>query len=75
MSTLPRLVVRAGIEANEALIKKIAEAPIKPPAAPRAHWDACVAGMVRPAAQDGEKLKKLYAKFDTHSEGRAQMVD
>jgi hypothetical protein len=66
VSTLLRLVVRAGIEANEALIRKIAEAPMKPPAVPRAQWDTYVAGMVRPAAQDAGRVKKLYEKFDTH---------
>jgi hypothetical protein len=63
-STMLRLVVRAGIEANEAVIKKIAEAPIKPPGGPGAHWEAVVGKAARAAAADATTVKDLYARFD-----------
>jgi hypothetical protein len=64
MSTMLRLVVRAGIEANEAVIKKVAETPIKPPPAPQARWEAFVGKTARAAAADAATAKDLYAKFD-----------
>jgi hypothetical protein len=64
MSTMLRLVVRAGIEANEAVIKKVADTPIKPPPAPQAQWEAFVGKAARAAAADAATAKDLYAKFD-----------
>jgi len=66
MSTMLRLVVRAGIDANEAVIKRVAETPIKPPRSPGAQWEAFVAKAASAAVADATSMNDLYVKFDMH---------
>jgi hypothetical protein len=64
LSTVLRLVIRAGIEANESVIRNAAAAPIAPPLAPGKRWDAYLADAVRSAAQEVQVLKDLYVRFE-----------
>lgn len=64
LSTVFRLVIRAGVEANKSVIRNAAAAPIAPPPAPGKRWDTYVAGAVRSAAQEAQTLKDLYARFE-----------
>jgi hypothetical protein len=70
LSSTLRLVIKVGLEAQEAVVTKAAAAPIAPPTGPRAHWDKHVAQSVKDAAQLRDERKALHRRFDLHCDQR-----
>jgi hypothetical protein len=70
LSSTLRLVIKAGIEAQEAVVAKAAAAPIAPPTAPGAHWDKHVAQSIKDAAQLGDERKGLHRRCELRCDQR-----
>ncbi|HUA77323.1 MAG TPA: hypothetical protein VMA86_06600 [Acetobacteraceae bacterium] len=64
ISTVLRLVIRAGVEAKEAVLGKAAEAPARPPEQPARQWEAQAARLARAAGAGPGAAKQLYARFE-----------
>jgi hypothetical protein len=73
ISTVLRLVIRAGIEATETVVKKAAEAPIQPPKDPALHWETHVARLAGAREDSRDGSKDLYARFERRCD-RAQLT-
>jgi len=70
LSSTLRLVIQAGVEAQQAVMTKAAAAPIAPPAAPGERWDTHVAKKVMDAAQLVQERKSIYRRFEQRCDQR-----
>jgi hypothetical protein len=64
ISTVLRLVIRAGIKASEAVVAKAAGAPAQPPKEPPLQWEAQAARLARAGGAGPGAAKQLYARFE-----------
>jgi hypothetical protein len=70
ISTVLRLVIRAGVKANEAVLDEAAEAPVRPPQEPALQWEAQAARLARAAGAGPDAAKQLYARFERRCDRR-----
>lgn len=70
MSTVLRMALSAGLDAHKEVIEKAATAPLPPPAAPRARWQAFVAPFVAETAGRALDRDQLAARCNTLFETR-----
>jgi hypothetical protein len=73
ISTVLRLVIRAGIRATDAVVKKATEAPVQPPKEPALRWEAHVARLARESEEIRVGGEDLYASFERRCD-RAQLT-
>jgi hypothetical protein len=64
ISTVLRLVVRAGIDATETVAAKAAQAPVQPPKDVASRWEAHVARLAREREENRADCNGLYEEFE-----------
>lgn len=64
ISTVLRLVIRAGIDSMDAVVKSAAQAPMQPPKEPALCWEAHVTRLARESEEHRAGAEDLYARFE-----------
>jgi hypothetical protein len=73
ISTVLRLIIRAGIEATDAVVQKASQAPVQPPKEPALRWEAQAARLARTNEKIRAGGEDLYATFERRCD-RAQLT-